>query len=57
MSRSVREYLKHIRDEIAYLEADSEGVEYSGFTEDETQIKPQEQPLTEDIAQYLPIIE
>jgi hypothetical protein len=53
----VREYLKHIRDEIAYLEAESEGVEYSDFTEDETQIKHQERPLPEDIAQYFPIIE
>ncbi len=27
MSRSVREYLKHIRDEITYLEAEGTGID------------------------------
>jgi uncharacterized protein with HEPN domain len=36
MSRSVREYLKHIRDEINYLEAESFGVDKESFLRDET---------------------
>jgi len=36
MSRSVREYLKHIRDEISYLELESEGIDKAEFLSDET---------------------
>ena len=36
MSRSVREYLKHIRDEIAYLESESAGIDKVEFLGDET---------------------
>jgi uncharacterized protein with HEPN domain len=36
MSRSAREYLKHIRDEITYLESDSAGLEKEQFLNDET---------------------
>lgn len=36
MSRSAREYLKHIRDEIIYLESDSAGLEKEQFLNDET---------------------
>ena len=36
MSRSVRDYLKHIRDEIIYLEAESKGLDKSTFLNDET---------------------
>ena len=36
MSRSVREYLKHIRDEISYLEAESTGIDKDAFLGDET---------------------
>jgi uncharacterized protein with HEPN domain len=36
MSRSVREYLKHIRDEIAYLEKEKEGLNKNAFLRDET---------------------
>ena len=36
MSRSVREYLKHIRDEISYLESESTGIDKTEFLGDET---------------------
>ena len=36
MSRSVREYLKHIRDEISYLETESTGINKDEFLVDET---------------------
>ena len=36
MSRSVREYLKHIRDEISYLETESAGIDKAEFLRDET---------------------
>jgi uncharacterized protein with HEPN domain len=36
MSRSVREYLKHIRDEISYLESESAGIDKAQFLGDET---------------------
>jgi uncharacterized protein with HEPN domain len=36
MSRSVREYLKHIKDEISYLEAESAGIDKVKFLGDET---------------------
>ena len=36
MSRSVREYLKHIRDEISYLETESAGIDKVEFLCDET---------------------
>ena len=36
MSRSVREYLKHIRDEITYLESESTGIDKGEFLDDET---------------------
>jgi len=36
MSRSVREYLKHIRDETSYLESESTGIDKSEFLGDET---------------------
>lgn len=36
MSRSVREYLKHIRDEISYLGAESTGIGKAEFLSDET---------------------
>ena len=36
MSRSVREYLKHIRDEISYLESESAGIDKDEFLGDET---------------------
>ena len=36
MSRSVREYLQHIRDEISYLETDSAGIGKKNFLGDET---------------------
>ena len=36
MSRSVREYLKHIRDEISYLESESTGINKTKFLGDET---------------------
>lgn len=36
MSRSVREYLKHIRDEITYLEAEGTGIDKDEFLSDET---------------------
>lgn len=36
MSRSVREYLRHIRDEISYLEAVSLGMDKDNFLVDET---------------------
>lgn len=36
MSRSVREYLKHIRDEISYLESKSSGIDKLEFLGDET---------------------
>ena len=36
MSRSVREYLKHIRDEISYLESESAGIDKEEFLGDET---------------------
>ena len=36
MSRSVREYLKHIRDEISYLEIESAGIDEAEFLRDET---------------------
>ena len=36
MSRSVREYLKHIRDEISYLEAERAGIDKDEFLGDET---------------------
>lgn len=36
MSRSVREFLKHIRDEIAYLESESTGIDKVDFLGDET---------------------
>jgi len=36
MSRSVREYLKHIRDEISYLEIESAGIDKAEFLRDET---------------------
>ncbi len=36
MSRSVREYLKHIRDEISYLELESTGIDKAEFLGDET---------------------
>ena len=35
MSRSVREYLKHIRDEITFLEAESAGINKIEFLGDE----------------------
>ena len=36
MSRSVREYLKHIRDEIVYIEAEVKGLEKTSFDGNET---------------------
>jgi len=36
MSRSVREYLKHIRDEISYLESESAGIDKDESLGDET---------------------
>ena len=36
MSRSVREYLKHIRAEIFYLESESAGIDKDEFLDDET---------------------
>ena len=36
MSRSVREYLKHIRDEISYLKSEIEGIDKVEFLDDET---------------------
>jgi uncharacterized protein with HEPN domain len=36
MSRSIREYLKHIRDEISYLEKEKEGLNKITFLRDET---------------------
>ena len=36
MSRSVREYLKHIRDEISYLETESAEIDKAEFLRDET---------------------
>lgn len=36
MSRSVREYLKHIRDEITYLEGESTDIDKDDFLDDET---------------------
>ena len=36
MSRSVREYLRHIRDEISYLESESTGINKDEFLGDET---------------------
>ena len=36
MSRSVREYLKHIRDEISYLESESAPIDKDEFLGDET---------------------
>lgn len=36
MSRSVREYLKHIRDEISYLESESTRIDKAEFLGDET---------------------
>jgi uncharacterized protein with HEPN domain len=36
MSRSVREYLKHIRDEISYLEKEKAGLDKIAFLRDET---------------------
>ena len=36
MSRSVREYLKHIRDETSYLKSESTGIDKSEFLGDET---------------------
>jgi len=36
MSRSVREYLKHIRDEITYLEVESTDIDKVDFLDDET---------------------
>lgn len=36
MSRRIREYLKHIRDEINYLEAESAGLDKDIFLVDET---------------------
>ena len=36
MSRSVREYLKHIRDEISYLESEGTGIDKDEFLGDET---------------------
>jgi len=40
MSRSVREYLKHIKDEISYLEVEKAGLDKVGFVQDETQNAP-----------------
>ena len=36
MSRSVREYLRHIRDEISYLETESARIDKDEFLGDET---------------------
>lgn len=36
MSRSVREYLRHIRDEVAYLRRTTTGLTKEDFLEDET---------------------
>lgn len=36
MSRSVHEYLKHIREEITFLESEGEGLDKSEFLGDET---------------------
>lgn len=36
MSRSVREYLKHIREEISFLESEGAGIDKVEFLSDET---------------------
>jgi len=36
MSRSIREYFKHIKDEISYLEVEKAGLEKAAFLQDET---------------------